>query len=77
MTLPFNEIRLDEHGKHDDIVIQCDSIHLEQMDNNSWWLGVYRGDKRICFSIFANQSGIVTQTQEDELGIKIVPLKKD
>jgi len=76
MKKKWNEIRLDEQGDEDDIVIDCDSIHLERMDHNCWWLGVYKDNKRVAFNIIATQEGIMTELVENGLKTKIVKLKK-
>jgi len=71
----WNEIRLDMEGKEDDIVIDCDSIHLERMDDNFWWLGIYKGDKRVAFHIITEQDGLNVRLVENELKTKIVKHK--
>ena len=51
---PFKGIlRPDSNGEPDDIFIECDNIHLERMDHHWFWMGVYRGNKRVTFSIGA------------------------
>ena len=55
-------------GEPDDIVVDCDLIHLERMDDHWWWLGVYRGDKRITFHISAKDHVAKVEVVEDELG---------
>ena len=73
----YNEIRLDREQKNDDIVIDCDSIHLERMDNNFWWLGIYKGKKRTAFNIFATESGIDVELVENGLKSKIIHLENE
>ncbi len=34
------EIRLNDDGSLDEVVADTCSVHLEQMDDNQWWLGV-------------------------------------
>ena len=41
------KIRYNENGKPDDIVIKCDSVHLERLNDGCWWIGAYKGDERI------------------------------
>ena len=65
-----NEIRLDEKGNLDDIVI--DEVHLEDMNGKCWWLAVYRGKKRTAFWI-ESKSKITVRLQDNELGTKVVP----
>lgn len=40
---PWQEIRPDPDGAPDDIVISCDSVHIERMADDAWWIGIYRG----------------------------------
>ena len=35
----------------DDLAISCDLVHLERMDNNYFWLGIYRGNKAVAVHI--------------------------
>lgn len=49
---PYNEIRLDDEGNPDDIVIY--DTHIERMSPNVWWLAVYKGDKKTTFHIMAD-----------------------
>lgn len=39
------------NGAVDDVVIDCDQVHLEQMDDGVWSLILYRGDERVAFMI--------------------------
>lgn len=74
--MKYHEIRYDKEGKEDDIVIQCSSIHLERMDNNCWWLGVYGEEgKRTTFMIITEQDGVNANLEENELKVKKVKLK--
>lgn len=53
-------------GEPDDIFINCDYFRMEQMDDGCWWIGVTKGDRRICF--FLNSRGKIKATiSEDEL----------
>lgn len=64
-----DEIRT-RNGKVDDIVIDQVDIHLEDMDGNNWWLGVYQGKKRATFWI-SSKSKITVRVEENELGLKL------
>ena len=66
--MKYNEIRL-RKGKLDDIAI--DDLHLEDMDGKNWWLGLYRGNKRISFWI-RSKSKITVEIQENGLKSKII-----
>lgn len=67
--MKYNEIRLFQ-GKPDDIVIDEVSVHLENMTNKVWWLGIYRGKKRSTFWI-RSKSKIEVELIENELQLKI------
>lgn len=67
----YNEIRT-RNGRADDIVIDDVSIHLEDMDGKSWWLGIYRGKKCATFWI-RSKSKIEVSLEENELGLKLKP----
>ena len=55
-------------GAPDDIVVDCETMHLERMDDNFWWLGCYRDNKRITFYINQTETGIEVTVVEDDLG---------
>ena len=67
----FNEIRLDHNGDEDDIVIQCNSIHLERMDMGYWSLLVHRGDRLVNLQI-NSETPIEVEMVENELGVKVI-----
>ena len=71
--MKFNEIRLNKKGEFDDIAI--DNLHLEDMDGKTWWLGLYRKNKRICFWL-SSKSKIKVTLQENGLKTKIVQYKE-
>jgi hypothetical protein len=65
----YQAIRPDEKGKVDDVAIHCDLFRMERMDKGYWWCAVYRGDKRVCFSIYATVGkDVVVKVIEDEIG---------
>ena len=66
----YNEIRTRD-SKEDDIVIDDVSVHLEDMDGKSWWLGLYRGKKRATFWI-SSKSKIDVRLEENELKLKFI-----
>jgi len=62
-------LRPDDNGKPDDIVISCDLVHIERMDTGEWWIGIYRGKKRV--SIFLTSSRAINMgIHEDDFGLK-------
>ena len=48
---PTVELRLDDDGKLDDVVIRTPTVfHMERMDTNQWWIGVdVAGEDRVVF----------------------------
>jgi hypothetical protein len=71
----YNELRT-RHGKLDDIVVSEGDMQLEQMDELTWWLGFYKGKKRITFWIHASAPVAVTLI-EDDLHLKRVEQEKE
>jgi hypothetical protein len=47
------EVRRNEDGTLDEIVAKNCDIHLEQMTNNVWWLGIYKNGYRQTASFYA------------------------
>ena len=47
----YSAIRLDDNGEVDDVAISGDLFRMERMDNGCWWIAVYRGENRTCFSL--------------------------
>jgi hypothetical protein len=55
-------------GTPDDFFVEGVSFRMENMDENRWWLAVYRGHKRV--SIFLeSDTPIACHIAEDELGL--------
>jgi len=52
----------------DDVVIEGDLLRMEKMSNNSWWIAIYRGKKRVAFDMFITEDGMEANLREDELG---------
>lgn len=70
----MKEIRL-RHGKADDIVLSNVDVHLEQMDNKVWWLGVYSPGaklKRNTFWIRYEKGQIIVHPDENGLKAKVL-----
>ena len=66
-------IRRNEDGTVDDVAIDGNLLRLEQMDDDFWWLAIYRGDKRVAFHITTpGECGegmpISVMVVEDDLG---------
>lgn len=39
-------IGLDQDGTLDEFVVDHpDQVHFEAMDDNQWWIGIYKGDR--------------------------------
>ena len=55
-------------GQPDDLVVDCDMVHLEKEDSGVWFLAIYRGNRRIALR-FRSAVGIRMFVDEDELGL--------
>lgn len=42
----YGEVRLNHDGTIDEIVVQNCDVHIEQMDDGHWWIGISAGPKR-------------------------------
>ena len=58
------------NGAVDDVMIDGDLFRMEQMDKDSWWVAIYRGDKRVRFVLSwdKKRKEIVAKVSEDDLG---------
>lgn len=63
----YHEIRCGDDGKPDDIVLQCDTVHLERCDDAVWFVAVYRGGKRTALFLSNIGRAIVVNVTENEL----------
>jgi hypothetical protein len=61
-------IRPDHKGRPDDIVITGDTFRMERMDKDTWWLAIYRGDKRVSIWLRRNGKRVDISSIEDEFG---------
>ena len=55
----------------DDIVLFDGDLHLEDQTGNFWWLGFYKGNKRITFHI-TSKTKIKVEVIENDLKVKKV-----
>ncbi len=55
-------------GAVDDVVITGDTFHLERMDDDAWWAGIYRGDRCVSLWIACEAGRIDVEVTNDELG---------
>ncbi len=55
-------------GAVDDVVITGDTFHLERMDDDAWWAGIYRGDRCLSLWIACEAGRINVEVSNDELG---------
>lgn len=68
MKKTYDEVRF-RHGSVDDVAI--DELHLERLDDNTWWLAIYRGNKRTAFHI-TSSAPIQVELRENELNSSLV-----
>lgn len=73
MSEPIKEIQRNADGSLDEIVIQQCTAHLEQMDDNAWWLGLTQGRDTLHLWIVVDDNGNLSiGVQEDEIGCRTV-----
>ena len=56
-------------GDIDEIVIHDATVHVEQMDDNWWWIGVTRADGTYWFGNFTS-NGPMRFSQQENAGIE-------
>jgi hypothetical protein len=60
------------HGREtiDEIVVHNCTVHVEQMDDRCWWIGVYKGDEQMWtgnFHCYRHKDGMKFTEQDDDL----------
>ncbi len=69
----MNRIRWNERGKDiDEIVMQDVSVHVEQMSDRCWWIGIYTDDPA-CYwmgNFTADSRGRMKFTEQENAGIE-------
>jgi hypothetical protein len=59
-----DRLDFDQNGEFDELVIsKPDFVHIERMSDESVWIGIYKGDKRV--SLFLSSRGKVAVTDGD------------
>ena len=71
-----NEIRYRD-GKIDEVVMWCDALHLERMDNDMWSLAVIKDGKKALFTLFLSQFDVNCEVDENQLQTETLKLLKD
>lgn len=61
-----DRIGRNEDESIDEIVISNVDLHIEQMGKKFWWMGIYKGDKRIAINIYSKKA-ITLYIDENEL----------
>ena len=63
-----NEIRRSEDGTIDEIVVSNVDIHIEQMDDGYWWMGIYGKDNdKVLLLGFKSKKKIVLNIEYNAL----------
>lgn len=68
MTSPIKEEwRHDSEGDLDDIVVpNVSTFHMERLDVNRWWIGIYRADgTMVHIDLTTEGSGVIATRRED------------
>lgn len=60
------EIRRNRDGSLDEVVAQNVFVHLEQMANNSWWMGVSTPDNAHLVHVNFYSEGVIEAEAEDQ-----------
>ena len=68
MSKKWSAIRLGEDGKVDDVAISGDLFRMEQLDDDVFWLTIYRGEKRASFTLSRKGKQIIAVVQADGIG---------
>lgn len=61
---PFVEVRTDDTGALDELIAEGVSIHVEQLADNQWWIGIERGDEMQRL-VFTSRSNITAFTESE------------
>jgi hypothetical protein len=54
----------------DEIVIENATVHIEQMSDRCWWIGIYRGDDYWMGNFTADSRGRMRFTEQENHGIE-------
>ena len=51
-----DRIGRNEDGSLDEVVISGVDVHIEQMGKKFWWIGIYKGDKRMAIDAYSKKA---------------------
>lgn len=57
-------------GDIDEIVIHNATVHIEQMDEDCWWIGIYTADKSYWMGNFVVEDGKLTFSEQENHNIE-------
>jgi hypothetical protein len=66
------EIRLDRSGQVDDVAITGDLFRMERMNDQCWWVAIYRGENRTTFNLQLKEGRLEATLIEDSIGCQEV-----
>ena len=61
------EVRLDHQGNLDEIVAAGCFVHLEQLADNEWWLGITKGSERLSVRLTTRRATIDGWYEREQL----------
>lgn len=61
---PWCEVRTNDDGSLDEIVAEGVDIHLEQMNDGCWWLGIYKNNNTERQVLWLNSKKPITANTE-------------
>ncbi len=67
----LQEVRLNEDGTLDEIVINDCYVHLEQMDKGAWWMGIGRGNSPYLMVNLTSKKKIHATWDDEGLGCTV------
>lgn len=66
MTSPVFDVRRNENGTLDEVLAKAVDIHVEQMDDGAWWMGIYHVDGRVDHLRITSRDGGPVDAEIDE-----------
>ncbi len=62
---PFCEVRPNDDGTLDEIVATGVDLHIEQLSDNQWWIGITKGDESQRVVFWTDRAHIAAITESD------------
>lgn len=59
-------VRTDRDGKPEEVVVDCDVVYIQRLEDDMFWIGICRGDERMTF-VIASEGKVNISLHTDEL----------